>query len=60
LFRNIVANGLSKEVFEKSPRAFKMLEAAAGASQAGARGAIAVGDDPFASEIQSQTGVLLR
>lgn len=60
LFRNIIANGLAKEVFEKSPRAFKMLEAAAGASQAGARGAIAVGDDPVASEIQSQTGVLLR
>jgi len=60
LFRNIVANGLAKEVYAKSPRAFKMLEAAAGGSQAATRGAIATGDDPVATEIQTQTGVLLR
>ena len=60
LFKDIIANGLAEEVFKKNPTAFRILERAAGGAQAATRGTIAAGDEPVATEIQSQTGVLLR
>tara|TARA_E500000081_G_scaffold67167_1_gene69161 strand:+ start:4066 stop:5772 length:1707 start_codon:yes stop_codon:yes gene_type:complete len=60
LFKDIIANGLAEEVFKKNPTAYKLLERAAGGSQAATKATIAAGDEPVATEIQSQTGVLLR
>lgn len=51
LFRDIVANGLAKEVRKKNPSALRILERAANSAPKATQAAIAVTDDPLTQEI---------